>query len=448
MKKILTLLVICLLPPTSYFLPLHAQSSFFAVDTACGCDIFYTEGIQTTRDGNLYGFRRYDGTELVPPIFAYVGQFTGGYCLVWQFDTTAARNPALSESPLLAGLIDSTGTIVVPCAYDEVALPSEGRIAVMKNNRWGFSDLHGRLVVPLQYPYVASFSQGRAAVLTVVDSSFFFGNFIDTLGHLLFSIDHFQETRSFADGYATAKRYDRWGVIDLEGNEIVPFAFELMTDPDHHIVLAGHDDGELALFCLPDVSPRQQISPSTGFIYHPITLVTDSRIGVLRGDKQGFLDLSGNEAIPCIYDEVGAFRQGRALVRKGDLYGIVDTLGRIVLPIEYHSHSDRGVKYTYFDGLALVEKDHQYGFVDLDGHFVVPLILQSAYPFSEGSAAVQHDGLWGYIDTTGNLTLPLIFDRASPFQYQRADVTFQGRHLKIAPDGHCVSNCNGIISFK
>ena len=440
------LLLLLLLSPIS---PLHSQNtSFYAVDSTCGCDIFYTEGIQTTREGNLYGFRRYDGTVLTPPVFAYVGQFSGGYCQVWQFDTTTPPDPNLSEPPLLAGLIDSTGRFIVPCAFSAVDLPSQGRIAVMQDNLWGFADLQGRIVVAPRFTAVRPFSDGRAAVQTIVDSVFYFGNYIDTLGHLLFPNDYFQNTRSFVDGYATAMRYDRWGVIDRDGNEIVPFAFELLTDPDHHTVLAGHDNGELALFRLPSTSPRRQIAPSTPFIYHPLSNVSQNRIAVLRGDKQGFLDLQGNEVIPCVYDEVGIFRLGRTMVRNGDLYGIIDTLGDTILPIAYHSHSSHGTKYAYFDSLALVEQNYRYGFVDLDGRFVVPLILQSAYHFTEGLAPVQKDGLWGYIDTSGNLALPLIFDRASPFQHRRADVTFHGRHVKIDPDGHCVANCGNIISFK
>jgi hypothetical protein len=203
------------------FSPLSAQNSYYAIDSTCGCDIFYTEGIKTTREGNLYGFQRYDGTIVAPPIFAYVGQFTDGYCLVWQFDSAADYNPSLSEPPLLAGLIDSTGRFVVPCAYDNVALPSEGRVAVMKGNLWGFSDLRGHLVIPLQFHAATPFSDGRSAVTTLVDSNFFFGNYIDTLGHLLFAPDRFQRTLPYIDGYAAAMRYERWGIIDRDGNVFI-----------------------------------------------------------------------------------------------------------------------------------------------------------------------------------------------------------------------------------
>lgn len=439
-----TLLLLLFLAPLT---PLHAQTHTYVVDSTCGCDIHYVDGIQTTRDGNLYGFRRYDGTLIAPNIYPYVGQFSNGYCQVWQFDTSASLDPNTSEPPLLAGLIDSNGRIVVPCRYTAVNAPTENRIAVCSGNRWGFTDLDGNLVIPPAYPAVTPFSDSRAAVTVVVDSFFLSGNYIDTLGNLLFPLDRFQQTLPFSNGYAPAKRYERWGIIDHDGNEIVPFAFELITNPDHNTIFAG-TEREMALFVLPPRSPRRQISPATPFIYHPLAPVSQGRIAVLRDEKQGFLDLLGNEVIPCLYDEVGIFRFGRTLARNGDLYGIIDTLGDTILPIAYHNRTNQGRKYAYFDSLALVELDNRLGFVDLNGHFVVPLILQAAYHFSEGSAAVLHDGLWGYIDTTGNLTLPLIFDRASPFQHRRADVTFRGRHLIIDPDGHCISNCNGIISFK
>lgn len=95
-----------------------------------------------------------------------------------------------------------------------------------------------------------------------------------------------------------------------------------------------------------------------------------------------------------------------------------------------------------------MEKDGHVGFVDLDGRVVVPLTLDAAYHFSQGLAAVRYQGAWGYIDTHGDIFLPLIFDQTSPFQHNRAEVILHGRAMKIDPQGRCVSNCNGIISFR
>ena len=426
-------------------LPLGAQTTGYAVASTCGCDIFFVDGIQTTREGDLYGFRRYDGTVLTPNIYRYVGQFTNGYCMVWMEDTTAEATNA-SEPPLLCGLIDSTGRQVVPCLYHAVGIPNEGRISVKRDSLFGYTDLSGRMVIPLQFRDAGIFSCGRAPVAVVVDSFFLFYTYIDTLGRQVFP-PHYQQTLPYIDGYAPAKLYDRWGVIDLEGNEIVPFAFESLTAPDHRIVFAG-DQEDMAAFLLPKHSPRRQIAPASPFIYIPLSNASDNRIAVYRDGKHGFLDLEGNEVIPCVYDEVGTFRRGRAMVRQGDRYGIIDTLGDTILPIEYEDKSIKGHKYVYYNDLALVEQNGRLGFVDLQGRLVVPLILDQAYHFSQNLAPVNKDGYWGYIDIHGDLYLPLIFDFASPFQHNRADVVFNGQSLKIDPTGRCVQNCHGIISFR
>lgn len=421
-----------------------AQNISYSVDSTCGCDIQYVDGIKTTRDGNLYGFQRYDGTVVCPNIYRYVGQFSNGFCKVWVVDTIADTIPG-QEPPLLCGLIDTTGREVVPCRYDDVDQPSNGRVLVVKKNLFGFTNLRGQELVSPQYPMASSFQENRAVVSQYIDSFFLFYTYIDTLGNFIFP-PTFQNAAPFTEGFAPVQQYDRWGLIDTLGNEILTCRFEHITFPDHGVVLAGDSLG-MSLFQLPK-RPSQNAIQLTPPLYMPITRVTQNRIGVLRDGKQGFLDLTGDEIIPCTYDEIGLFRYGRTLARLDNRYGIIDTLGNTILPIEYEDHTTKGYKYVYYDSLALVEKGGRLGYVDLQGNIVIPLNLQQAYHFSEGLAAVRYGGLWGYIDTHGDLYLPLLFEYASPFQWDRADVRFQGRSLKIDRQGHCVANCNGIISFR
>lgn len=435
MKKILYILFFFI------FNPVQAQTVTYATDSSCGCDIQFVDGIQTTRSGNLYGFRRYDGTVIAPNIYRFVGEFTNGYCKVWVADTLADTIPN-QEPPLLCGLIDTTGRTVVPPLYDDLDYPSDDRVSVVRHSRFGFTDLQGNVVIPLQYPLAATFSQKRAVVAQYIDSFFLFYTYIDTLGTPLFP-PVFQNAAPFSEGVAPVRKYERWGLIDTLGNEILQCRFELITPPDHGFFFAGDDIG-MALFSIRSGNIRQLTPP----LYKPVSPFSQNRIGVSRDDRQGFLDLTGDEIIPCKYDEVGLFRQGRSLVRIDNHYGIIDTLGNIILPIEYDDLSPKGRKYVYFDSLALVEKNGRLGFVDLQGNLVVPLKLQQAYHFSQGLAAVKYEGHWGYLDTHGDIWLPIVFDLASPFQWDRADVHFQGRSLKIDRNGRCVSNCNGIISFR
>ena len=414
---------------------LHAQNIVYQSDTSCGCDIRYVNGFETIRDGDLYGFRRFDGAVIVPPTYRYVDEFNNGYCRVW-----------LDYGQ--CGLIDTTGRLIVPCLYDGVDFPSNGRILVFKDRLYGYTDINGQVVIPIKYLNASPFSSHRA-VVALPETDSLQCIFIDTLGTPLFS-DTFQNASPFIDGYAAIREKGLWGILDTLGRQILPPTYLYLTTPDHRIFFAGDTNG-LALFRLPPLTAtftHQHINPSTPFDYQPVTALSEGRIGVSRHGKQGFLDTMGNEIIPCIYDEIGLFRHGRTLVRIDALYGIIDTMGRTILPIEYYNLSPKGDKYVYHDSLALFEKDHRLGFIDLEGNIVIPPRFEEAYHFSQGLASVRFQGKWGYINTHGDPWLPFIFNIASPFENGRAEVYLGNRQYIIDLTGRCVHNCNGIISFR
>lgn len=411
----------------------HAQKITYDTDQSCDCDIVYIDGIETTKelqpDGTtLYGFRRQDGTIITPNQYKYVGTFKDGYCKVWMSDT-------------LCGLIDSTGHQLVPCLYSDVSTPFNNRILVSRNNLYGYTDLHGNLVIPLQYPLAYPFSENRAAIATIIDSLFVECTYIDTLGNPLLPAVY-QLTLPFLNGYAPVRRYDRWGMIDTTGKEVLTTKFESITIASQGLFFAGEEN----LWSLYDYT----FKPLTEEVYFsPAPYVKDNRISVIRNGKYGFLDTKGREIIPCIYDQADVFTLGRARVTLGDKIGIIDTNGHTILPIQYTDLTPKGEKYLFTpDSLALIEKDGLLGYIDLQGNPVTPLIFDQAYQFSEGLASVSYQGAWGYIDTHGDLYLPLLFNAASPFRYGRAEVIFQGNIMNIDRSGKCVKGCNGIISFR
>ena len=108
----------------SILLSSWAQEMKIIEDESCGCDIVLINGIETTKDGDLYGFRLENGTQIAPNIYRYVDRFHGGYCKV-MLDIHQC------------GLIDSTGRQVVPCIYDDVSYPSDGRVLVAKDGLLG-----------------------------------------------------------------------------------------------------------------------------------------------------------------------------------------------------------------------------------------------------------------------------------------------------------------------
>lgn len=86
--------------------------------------------------------------------------------------------------------------------------------------------------------------------------------------------------------------------------------------------------------------------------YEEVGMLIKGRIAVKHHDKWGFIDESGQEVIPCIYDQVSDFEE-------------------------------RWFQDTYFEVLAEVEiTSHQgfcvrnYGFINLQGQAVIPVVYK------------------------------------------------------------------------
>ncbi len=403
-----------------------SQTVEYVDDEECGCSLVFVDGIQTTQEGDLFGFKRADGTVIVPNIYRYVDRFQGDYCRVYLGDRQC-------------GLIDREGRTVVPCRYDGMEYPSEGRVLVASGGLYGFCDLRGNEVVEPQYIQAGSFSEGMAPVLVEIDSFYSACTMIDTNGRFVFQ-PVFENIMPFHDGYAVARRYQRWGVINQKGQEMTPYIYEFITIPQNGYFFAG-DSAGMAFF-------DYRFKPLTPFVYQNPRELSEGRIAVQRDGRWGFLDIHGREVVPCIYDDLLSFSSGRAMVRKDGKYGIIDTDGRIVLPIEYENNTSHGDKYVYHDSLALVEKDGKLGYVDLEGNLTIPFYFDEAFHFTQGYACAKFKGAWGYINRKGDIYIPFVFQYASPFEWGRAEVVYEGNVSNIDLRGKCVKNCNGIIAWR
>lgn len=425
MRKILTLAA--LFASVTIQLPaLQAQHIDYVDDEECGCELVFIDGIQTTTDGERYGFKNADGTQITPNKYRFVDYFHNGYCKV-----RLERH--------LCGLIDRSGREILPCIYDDIDYPSENRILVAKDGLFGYTDLNGNTIVQPRFINAGNFHEGTAPVQIVIDTYFTACTFIDTLGNQLFE-PVFQNLQPFNEGYALAMRYDRWGVIDRSGREVLHYSYEQITSNLDGHFFAGDSNG-WALF---DYNFR----PLTPFVYTWTGGISDGLISVRRNGKYGFLNPQGQEIIPCIYDLVSPFHLGRACAVLNGRYGIIDTTGRVILPFEYDNNTPHGDKYIYHDSLALVERNGKCGFVDLDGNLVIPFHFDQAFHFTEGLACTQFKDRWGYIDTHGDVFVPHIFQHASPMEWGRAEVVYMGNVSKMDRTGRCVKNCKGVIAWR
>ena len=113
--------------------------------------------------------------------------------------------------------------------------------------------------------------------------------------------------------------------------------------------------------------------------------------------------------IPNSYITVEGFKDSLARVYKGGKYGYIDSTGKEVVPCIYESTNYLG----FSEDMLAVKKDGLWGYVNKEGVEVIPCVYEEAYDFSEGLALVGQDNFYGYIDKKGNEVVPCVYDYLS-----------------------------------
>ncbi|MBQ6236961.1 MAG: WG repeat-containing protein [Bacteroidales bacterium] len=412
------LIAVLLLP-----LSLSAQEKEKVVivdDESCGCELYFIDGIQTIRRDGLFGFKREDGTIIAEAIYKFVDKFHGDYCIVFNdYDQ--------------CGIIDRNGRIIVPVQYPEVNYPTDGMIRFRKDDKYGFYDTAGNIVIEPQYRTVSGFNQGLAAVIIDFDSDNCAYGYINKQNQIEIQ-PIYQYAYPFNENCAIVKNYDRYGIIDRHGNELLPIKYaEITTMLNDHFFAVDATIEKAALF-------NNRFKPITKFIYDKIQSYNDGYYVVERNGKSTYLDFKGKERFG-FYDYAAPFSDGYAMVSRNGKYGIINERGKFILPLDYDNSGYRSMEYVFSENLAMIEKDGKYGFINKSGKIVIPLIYQSAQHCTEGIIPVKLHGQWGFIDKNGRQLTDFVFDAASYFEWGRAEVLYNGTTYKINTDGVCVKNC-------
>lgn len=143
------------------------------------------------------------------------------------------------------------------------------------------------------------------------------------------------------------------GIIDVEGNVIVPFKY----------------------------------SSINGFVWDE-----SGRLAVVNDEGLlGHVDINGNEVIPCIYpfrilSEPFCFHEDRfPIIDQNGLIGFIDPSGKVIISGQYHNVR------SFANGYCAVQNEKGlWGYIDKDGQLKKPFKYVDAYSVSkEGEAIVK-----------------------------------------------------------
>jgi len=163
------------------------------------------------------------------------------------------------------------------------------------------------------------------------------------------------------------------------------------------------------------------------------------------GGKVGLLGTDGELVLEPTYDAIKKFRNGYAKVNNGELWGMIDANGKVIIPVEYeevgniykeagvygkkdgilgiiHNGSfnpiDNATKVHNFYGdskLTYASREKKTGFVNSKGEWVLEPTFDKARAFSNGLAPVAQGKKWGYINEKGEMVIEPQFRDAEVF---------------------------------
>ena len=265
-----------------------------------------------------YGVVSADGTVIVPPIYDYIPtHVTYGRRDV----NTPVNCPFVVVEEGKYWILDNDGN---KQGYFEgdywIDSFGDGLFLVCDKEfkKYGYLNLAGSLTIPLLYDYANPFSDGQASVET--DGNW---KIIDKTGSDVFPFDYYDNVISSREETICVSKDEKYGIIDFEGNVLVPLEYNLVYYHDSLIIAEN-----VGITDLYDVTGKKIATLENSEIYK--FLAQQSELMIVRNNEKwtyGIVDFSGNVVVPFEYDniEMVSDSDGRYFyVQKGEVWGIIE----------------------------------------------------------------------------------------------------------------------------
>lgn len=219
------------------------------------------------------------------------------------------------------------------------------------------------------------------------------------------------------------KKEGLYGVMDCDANVVHQPNFTHVSFFEKGLGSACLVDGTC---CLIHDAEIKDVASDVEYIYD----VSSSRVLAQNEDyNSGYLDESGEWAIPCVYTDAVSFGFGLAPVFDGSEWKVLDPLGEVIGVFDYNQFSKfnhygavgcRDEKWFYVssrmeeysvghadvvkepkDGIMVVQKDGDIRFLSTDMNWFEIEGISDAVSFSEGLCGVSNGKEWWFVNIDG-----------------------------------------------
>ena len=229
----------------------------------------YEGTIQVQVEGK-WGIADTDGTIIIPCRYENISTFSRDravvrngnqiYAVDRDDNRVAVPNETISEFGNLAEnrvpvLVEgnwfrATGEFEVgSTGFEEIGMYSGGYAAAKINGRWGVIGLSNDWLIAAEFDEVIQDELGRCYAQGAVFVRSGYQVYLFSNG--IFSGEYYEDARPFSnEGYAAVRKNGKWGFIDTNGNEVIPFYFDDALSFGQHLaaIKIGEFWGYISLY--------------------------------------------------------------------------------------------------------------------------------------------------------------------------------------------------------
>lgn len=197
----------------------------------------FADGLAAVSKGTGYGYINASGEVVIDYNFLKPGTFQNGYAY------------ALFKGEAEFNWIDHLGNVVFSEGYDNIRTIRDGIAAVQKDNKWGYVNAEDEVVIPFEYTDALGYNDGLAPVR--IDNSWYV---IDANNNIVLE-SKYRILSAVEDGLiiVTELGSSKYGVIDLDGNLIIPCAYDQLSYNDGYYVV--HEGGKVSVIAIDELLP-------------------------------------------------------------------------------------------------------------------------------------------------------------------------------------------------
>jgi hypothetical protein len=300
-------------------------------------------------------------------------------------------------------------------------IDEEGMILAERNGKHGYINIHQDTLIPFIYEDLSVFTHGLAPA----KKNGKYG-YLDRKGQVIIPFKYENESHFYKCRLARAKLNGNYGFIDLNGNEIIPIQFEKVRDNQIDSLVCAMKNEKWAFFScsgeqLTDFK-YDQITESF-FDHYNYTYFEKGLCRVENNGKIGYINRKFKEVVPLgKYQVAEPFRNHLGIVANEGNFGIIDTLGKVIVPLKY-DFIEHPTEYSNASDLFAVKKGKNIQFLDKNANPVTDFDIKEfewdSYKTQESHqryfVLTKNSGMVGTVSDKGFIEIPFEYQEIKPF---------------------------------